>query len=115
MTLIFVYNAESGFFNTLTDAAHKILSPQTYRCSLCALTYDTWGMKKTWAAFVHRLPMDVRFLHRDDIDSSFPSADLPAIFIRHNDHVRVLADGSSIIKCKTIDELIALVENSLRE
>lgn len=26
-TLIFVYNADSGLFNTVTDIAHKVLSP----------------------------------------------------------------------------------------
>ena len=36
-TLVFVYNADSGVFNALADAAHKIFSPRTYACNLCAL------------------------------------------------------------------------------
>jgi len=27
--LVFVYNADSGMFNTLTDIAHKVFSPKT--------------------------------------------------------------------------------------
>lgn len=36
---LFVYNADSGLFNTATDIAHKILLPETYACNLCALTH----------------------------------------------------------------------------
>jgi len=28
--LLFVYNADSGLFNSVADAAHKILAPSTY-------------------------------------------------------------------------------------
>jgi hypothetical protein len=38
ISLVFVYNADSGVFNTLSDIAHKIFSPETYACNLCALT-----------------------------------------------------------------------------
>ncbi len=29
VTLLFVYNADSGFFNTLADTGHKLFSPTT--------------------------------------------------------------------------------------
>lgn len=38
-TLIFVYNAKSGLISAFGDMVHKIVSPATYPCSLCALTY----------------------------------------------------------------------------
>ena len=37
--LIFIYNAKSGFINELVDIPHKIISPETYDCNLCAITY----------------------------------------------------------------------------
>ncbi len=43
--LIFVYNANSDLFSTVTDFAHKILSPSTYQCQLCALTYGNFSKK----------------------------------------------------------------------
>jgi len=43
--LIFVYNADSGLLNAMKDWAHKIVSPETYPCSLCALTYNNLGMR----------------------------------------------------------------------
>ncbi|MGI8952546.1 MAG: hypothetical protein ACR2FN_13295 [Chitinophagaceae bacterium] len=50
-TLIFVYNADADLFSTLTDFAHKILSPSTYQCKLCALTYGNISMKQEWKFF----------------------------------------------------------------
>ena len=47
-TLIFVYNADSGLFNTLTDIAHKTFAPETYSCNLCAITFGTFGMRTEW-------------------------------------------------------------------
>jgi hypothetical protein len=51
MKLIFVYNAESGKLNTLFDIAHKIIKPETYQCSLCAITHDAIKEKKAWTEF----------------------------------------------------------------
>ena len=64
--LIFVYNADSGWFNSLTDAVHKMVSPSTYQCSLCALTYGNVSMKKEWREFIESLPFDVLFLYKDE-------------------------------------------------
>jgi len=44
--LIFVYNAESGTMNSAIDFAHKMLSPETYECNLCRITYGNFAMKK---------------------------------------------------------------------
>ncbi|MBC7930780.1 MAG: hypothetical protein H7Z38_09495, partial [Rubrivivax sp.] len=53
--LVFVYNADSGLFNALTDIAHKAFSPATYQCNLCALTHSTFGMRKGWKRFLETL------------------------------------------------------------
>jgi len=44
-TIVFVYNADGGLFNTLSNIVHKIFSPETYRCKLCSITYSVLGMK----------------------------------------------------------------------
>jgi hypothetical protein len=53
--LVFVYNADSGVFNTLSDIAHKIFSPETYACNLCALTHTNFGMRGEWKRLLKRL------------------------------------------------------------
>jgi len=80
--LVFVYNADSGLFNSLADLAHKIFSPQTYQCNLCAITYSAAGMKKEWKDFLDQLDVPMEFLHRDELKAShgMEGVCLPAIF-----------------------------------
>jgi len=46
MELILVNNAKNGVFNKAIDFAHKIVSPQTYECSLCSITYGNFTVYK---------------------------------------------------------------------
>ena len=65
-TLLFVYNADTGLFSVMTDYAHKILSPKTYPCNLCAITYGNMGMNKQWKEYINNLTIPIEFLHRDE-------------------------------------------------
>src|SRR3954467_6060768 len=80
--LVFVYNAESGVFNTLADAAHKIFSPRTYACNLCALTHTALGMRGEWKRFLEGLGVPLEFLHADELRSRYrlKGVPLPAVF-----------------------------------
>lgn len=80
-TLIFVYNANEGLFSALADAAHKLISPATYPCSLCAITYGAVSMRGEWKAYLKRLGHDTRFYHREDFARDWPGVEvaLPAI------------------------------------
>lgn len=80
--LLFVYAADSGPFNTLADIGHKIFSPQTYPCRLCALTHGYFTERRQWRAFVESLGRPVHFLHRDEV-GGYPEllhAQVPAIW-----------------------------------
>lgn len=116
-TLVFVYNADSGLFNALTDLAHKTLSPQTYQCNLCALTYSSFGMRKSWKQFLERLDRPFEFLHADELQRRYPVTDapLPAVFKVEGDDIELLIDADSINACRTIEELEHLVERGLRK
>ena len=80
--LVFVYNADSGLVSTLLDIGHKIVSPQTYSCNLCAITHSTFKMRDEWKQFVAQLNCPVEFLHRDELSERYGLRDisLPAIF-----------------------------------
>lgn len=83
--LLFVYNANAGLAAGAMDFFHKILSPSTYPCSLCAVTYGNLGMKPEWRAFIRQLPAQSTFLHRDELHAQYPelaAAPLPAVFRR---------------------------------
>ncbi|MFL6333112.1 MAG: hypothetical protein ACJ754_07190 [Pyrinomonadaceae bacterium] len=113
--LVFVYNAESGLFNTLADAAHKIFSPRTYRCNLCALTHSAVGMRKEWREFLNGLDATQEFLHADELEERYGvvSLSLPAIFRREDRDIEVLVGADSINACETMDDLKRLLLDAL--
>ncbi|MGB7923110.1 MAG: hypothetical protein WCF57_07690 [Pyrinomonadaceae bacterium] len=109
--LIFVYNASSGLFNLLTDAAHKILSPATYSCHLCALTHTNFGMRQEWKQFIERLDTPVEFLHADELKERYglEAAPLPAVFKKEEGAIELWIDRDAINSCRTLDELKELI------
>lgn len=76
MKLLFVYNANSGKLNALFDAGHKLLSPSTYKCSLCALTYDAFSENTTWKNFREESHFDMEFYHKNEFEEKFTNVKL---------------------------------------
>ena len=111
--LVFVYNAASGLFNTVADAAHKIFSPETYQCQLCALTHSTFGMRQGWKRFLETLDRPLEFLHADELAERYgvSQVPLPAVFEREGARVEVLLDAASINACRTLDDLQQLIKS----
>ncbi len=114
-SLVFVYNADSGLFNTLTDIAHKIFSPESYQCNLCAITYGTFAVRGEWKAFLETLPCDLEFLHRDEFMARYPQASntLPAVFLRDGDGLEMMISAEEINACPSIAELKQLIISRL--
>jgi hypothetical protein len=112
--LIFVYNADSGLFNTVSDIAHKIFSPQTYSCGLCALTHSYFSMRDEWKAFIESLGVDCQFMHRDEFITEYNDQDYhwPTILIKSHDQLNVCLESADINKCKDLDELKILIREN---
>ena len=110
-TLMFVYNADSGLFNTMADIGHKIFSPETYECALCALTHGYFKERGEWREFVENLGTECQFLHRDEFVKRYPdaSASLPAIFLMGDEGPVCCAGADSIMRCEDLDALKRLI------
>jgi len=114
VALVFVYNADSGLFNALTDSVHKVVSPATYSCNLCKLTYGIVGMRDKWKSFLESLKIPVKFLHRDQLHAMSEKSskeELPAVFIQNDSELQLAISAQQISSRETIDELIALVQD----
>ena len=111
--MLFVYNADGTVFGLLSDAAHKALSPRTYQCDLCRLTYGLVRQKPQWRSFVSSLPVPAAFLHRDEFRHRYPgcaSAPLPAIFVQSDGgSLELLISAAELSAVQKLDELEALV------
>ena len=113
--LLFVYNADTGLFNIVTDIAHKLLSPSTYSCDLCALTHGTFKVREEWVNFLNGFDADCEFLHRDEFIKAHPAheAPLPAIFEKTSGGLTILIDAPRLRGCGSLAELIQLLTDSL--
>lgn len=114
--IIFIYNAKSNVFNALSDFAHKILSPSTYPCSLCQLTYGNIGMNKQWALFLKTLPYRKTFLHKDEattIDAIY-LANLPVILFKNKKGIiQVLMTSKELDQLTALEDLIETLKFQL--
>jgi hypothetical protein len=114
--LIFVYNADGGLLNALKDAWHKAVSPDTYQCSLCAVTYGAVSMRPKWKAYLRTLPFPAVFMHRDEWREAFPQSteDLPAVFLQGGDELpRLLVPAAKVNGVETLDDMTALIDDSI--
>lgn len=111
MSVLFVYNADSGLFSTLADIGHKLFSPTTYPCSLCAITHGLLAERAAWRAFIEGLGTPCEFLHRDQFRARFPDvqATLPAIFRLRDKQLRPCADAAAIAACAGLADLKILI------
>jgi hypothetical protein len=107
--LIFVYNADSTLYAQLTDAAHKLLSPETYQCNLCKITYSAVSMKQEWKEYLQTLPFKFHFMHRDEFHEKFPTlqrVSLPAVFLKDAEKVSVFLSAEELNEQSSIGDLI---------
>ena len=115
MKLIFVYNANAGIAAGIMDSIHKTVSPATYPCSLCAITYGAVRMNPRWKAWLKAQPFESRFYHRPDFRAAYTDivADLPAIFVERGGQTEMLVNAQDFDEADTVDKLIALIERRL--
>ena len=114
--LVFVYNADSGFFEALKDGVVKLVSPAAYSCRLCALTYDVAWMRPRWRRFVNNLGLGVKFLHRDEFEEIYgkEKSNFPCVLIDKSGELEVLINSEEMNAIETLDELMDIVEERLR-
>ena len=110
MKLVFVYNADSGFINTLIDIGHKAISPQTYECNLCGLTFGLVGEHKQWKKFREESNTEMEFLHRDEFEQKYARKFQYPVILKEDKDLSVMISQAELNQIKTLDELISQVE-----
>ena len=105
--LVFVYNADSGVFNTLTDIAHKVFSPQTYACTLCAISHSYFNERDEWKDFIRSLEADCEFLHRDEFEEKydFKNPAFPSVYVKDDGVLTLCLDTDGINECDSMEKL----------
>lgn len=116
--LIFVYNANSGVHKSFLDSIHKILSPKTYECNLCELTFGVISENRKWKAFRKQSDIEMVFLHKDEYQRKFKSKfeklyDLPVILYQDNYDLSLLMGKDELNQIEDIDILIDKIKSRI--
>ena len=110
---IFVYNADSGRLNLALDIAHKLLSPATYNCALCALTHGAFQEREQWRAFRESDTGEMLFLHRDEFRARYGyDADCPVVLDEAADaSLSVALTPETLRGFNSVEELIEALQS----
>ena len=100
--LLFIYNADSSLEHKVFDFLHKAVSPSTYQCSLCAITYGTFTMRNDWREFLSLLSIPVEFLYRNEFRSYYTGQKMqyPVILFQKEKELEQLVTAEEL---KTLD------------
>ena len=115
MKLLFIYNANSGKLNGLFDIGHKLLSPSTYQCSLCALTHDVFKENTTWKNFRAESQFQMEFYHKDEFETKFPTVKLnyPTVLKLEMTQFTTVLTPDILTEISSVDTLIEKLKESL--
>jgi hypothetical protein len=116
LRLIFVYNSKAGVVAGIMDSIHKAVSPDTYECSLCAITYGALAMNKQWKAYLETLELPMHFYHRPDFRLAFPeqqSLALPLIALDRDGMLEPVLTASELGALPDLDALMAALDAGL--
>jgi hypothetical protein len=112
--LIFVYNAETGFVNSLLGGAHKMISPATYECHLCELTFGSFTEKRIWKKFRQKSNVPMEFLHKDEFKKQYASKfghkfTFPIVLIETKNGLEVFIKTEELNAMKGPENLIEMI------
>ncbi|WP_111672788.1 GTPase [Algoriphagus litoralis] len=109
--IYFIYNANSGKLNAYLDMMHKIVSPKTYPCQLCDITYGITKIRPEWKNFREKSRLNMIFLHKDEWEIAFPltSIALPSVVVENGNEFQTLL-GPEDWERLTLDDLILKLE-----
>ncbi len=114
--IIFIYNAKSGKISSLLDIAHKLISPKTYQCKLCAITHNTFSENEKWKRYRQTTKLPLEFLHSDEFEANYSPIETkyPVILLEENQKLTEWVPRSEIEKIETTEELIHLIEEKAK-
>ncbi len=115
--LVFVYNANSGWHNSVVDSLHKVLSPKTYDCNLCSVTFGVFSEKEVWRKFREEMSVKMVFLHKNEFVEAYKVQEkykFPIIFKEENGVIEVFLKTEKINTLKTPQELINLIKSTIK-
>ncbi len=114
LLLIFAYNADSGFLEALKDGMRKVVSPSTYPCRLCALTYGLATMRPRWRSFVEGAGCPGGVPPQGRVPRALQRGGVP-LGIHRGGELEIFIGSDEMYATEILDDLMALVGERLEE
>jgi hypothetical protein len=116
--LLFVYNTKSDLWSKYFDGVHKIISPNTYACSLCSLTYGNFSEKQVWKKFREDSGIKFEFMYRDVFlkkysDVKYQNLNLPVVLEKKKEGFDLILDSDKIDFMNSAEDLIKAIEEKM--
>ncbi len=113
--LLFVYNANSGIRNALLDSMHKVISPSTYECNLCDITFGLVSENKTWKKFREQSSVPMSFLHKDEFTKAYASKfghkyTFPIVLMEGNGELELFISTEELNALQSSEDLIDVIQ-----
>ena len=113
--LLFVYNANSGLRSAILDSAHKILSPGTYECKLCDITFGVLSENRAWKDFRQNSDLELEFLHKDEFEKEYASKfgyslEFPVVLVADQGELQMFISAKEFEGLSDAQDLINLIE-----
>ena len=111
MKLLFVYNANSGTLDRLIDNVHKVVSPSTYDCNLCAITFGNFTEDSLWKSYREHGNNNMTFLHKDEFEKEYrskwlPKFEYPVVLSEENQELQLFISKGELDTLETSEGLI---------
>ena len=116
--LIFIYNASDDLVSVSLDFVHKILSPSTYQCSLCKITYGNVSMHNKWKIYISNSNYDFEFLYKNnylEYHKDLKIENFPVAYKYNGDSYDIFISKEEFDSCNDLDSLIQIVDQKLNK
>lgn len=115
LKLLLIYNADSGLRTAILDGMHKIVSPGTYDCKLCEITFGIFTENTDWKKFRESFHLEMEFLHKDEFTRQYASKfghkfTYPIILGLTQNGLEVFVSTEELNALQKADDLIGLIE-----
>ncbi len=102
----------------MLDSAHKLLSPSTYDCKLCDITFGVFSENKRWKSFRETTPIEMIFLHKDEFLKKYnskwlPNYEFPLILSEEDQELQVFMSSNDFETIATEEELIRAIKERI--
>ena len=104
--------------NAMMDSVHKVISPSTYDCNLCSITFGLFSENVDWKEFRTNATADMEFLHKDEFEKEYASKfshkyTYPIVLAATAEDFEILINTEELNKLKDVNGLISLVETRI--